>query len=113
MSSNESIRAKQTRVEWRGTERTEQSTVADGQVVLDAAESAGVGLPFGCKTRACETCTARLLDGEVVYKRPPRALKQRHCNNDYILSRIARPTTAVCLEVGSDVHKDLVENPWK
>lgn len=48
------------------------------ETVLDAAERAGVSLPFGCRTGACSTCTGRILDGRIEHGRPPRVLKPRH-----------------------------------
>jgi ferredoxin len=101
------------RLDWRGSDRRETVPVREGQTVLDAAEAAGVGLPFGCRTGACGTCTARLLDGEVVHRRPPRALKDRHLDDGYVLTCIAVPTTDVHLEVGAEIQADLVPNPWK
>jgi ferredoxin len=85
----------------------------DDVSVLEAAERAGIGLPFGCRTGACATCTGRLLDGTVVHRRPPRALKQRHRDDGYVLTCVAVPETDCTLEVGGDVHTDLVSNPWK
>lgn len=111
--SAESCRSTEARLDWRGSERSDQLAIHDGETILDAAERVGIGLPFGCRTGACATCTARLLDGEITCERPPRALKQRHRDNGYILTCIARPTTDLRLEVGGDVHGDLVENPWK
>lgn len=97
---------------WRvGRSRTIE--VDREQVILEAAESAEVGLPFGCRTGACATCTARLVTGEIRHIRPPRALKERHLDNDYVLTCIAVPETDCTLEVGAAVQSDLVQNPWK
>jgi len=100
-------------LEWRDSDRAERLTVPAGETILGAAEAAGLGLPFGCKTGACGTCTARLLDGEVTHRRPPRALKERHLADGYVLTCIATPTTDARLEVGAAVQADLVPNPWK
>jgi ferredoxin len=102
------------RLEWRGGERTETVTVGAEETVLDAAEAAAVWLPFGCRTGACGTCTARLLDGAIEHVRPPRALKDRHLEAGYVLTCIATPASDdVRLEVGATVQADLVPNPWK
>jgi len=97
---------------WRNGREASVVVPPDG-TVLDAAEDAGIGLPFGCKTGACGTCTARLLSGEVAHRRPPRALKDRHREDGYVLACVATPTTDCRLEVGAAVADDLVENPWK
>lgn len=101
------------RLDWRDSDRQETLTVAADETVLDAAEAAGVGLPFGCKTGPCGTCTARLLDGTLTHQRPPRALKDRHLDDGYVLPCIATPTTDARLEVGAEIQADLVPNPWK
>jgi ferredoxin len=54
-----------------------------------------------------------LLEGEVSHRRPPRALKERHLADGYVLPCIATPETDVRLEVGAAVQRDLVPNPWK
>jgi ferredoxin len=97
---------------WRDG-REEAVAVPAGETVLSAAESAGVGLPFGCETGACATCTARLLAGELEHLREPRALKPRHREQGYVLTCIATPASDCRLEVGADVAGDLVSNPWK
>ena len=88
-------------------------TVDSGEPILDAAEDEGLGLPFGCRTGACATCTARVLSGSVTHQRPPRALKPRQLQDGYVLICIATPTSDCELAVGADVADDLVENPWK
>jgi len=72
-----------------------------------------VGLPFGCKTGACGTCTARLLAGELRHRRPTRALKERHLADGYALLCIGRPRADCRIAVGKEVLASLVENPWK
>nr|WP_158202831.1 2Fe-2S iron-sulfur cluster binding domain-containing protein [Halomarina oriensis] len=87
--------------------------VAGDETILDAAERADLGLPFGCLTGACATCTAHLEAGEVVHERPPRALKAHHREDDYVLCCIARPRSDCRLRVGASVQRELVSNPWK
>ncbi|WP_255767345.1 2Fe-2S iron-sulfur cluster-binding protein [Haladaptatus halobius] len=87
---------------------------ADGdESILEAAERAEVGLPFGCRIGACATCTGRLLDGRVEHARPPNALKPRFLDEGYVLLCIARARADCRIEVGVDVQTDLVTNPWK
>jgi ferredoxin len=93
--------------------RTETVECGAGESIVDAAEGAGIGLPYGCLTGACGTCTARLCDGDIDYERPPRALKERHREAGYVLACIARPRTDCRLEVGAHLQAELVENPWK
>ena len=123
-------------LEWPDADR-ERRTIAvpETETVLENAERADVGLPFGCRTGACGTCTGRLLEvaGEAAartddadaidgdsdvadafdYRRPPRALKDRHRAAGYVLLCIASPRADCRIAVGASVHTELVENPWK
>ena len=97
---------------WRDGRR-ETVRATGGQTVFEAAAEAGVGVPVGCRTGACGTCTGRLLGGRVWHRRPPRALKRRHLDDGYVLTCVAVPSTDCELEVGSDVQADLLVNPWR
>lgn len=93
--------------------RRETVRVEEGETILEAAGAADVALPFGCRTGACATCTARLREGAVEHLRPPRGLKDRHLADGYVLTCISTPVTDCRLEVGADVASELVSNPWK
>lgn len=97
---------------WPG-DRDERVPAAPGETVLEAAERAGVGLPFGCRTGACGTCTGRLTAGSVRYRRPPRALKRRHVRDGFVLLCVAEPRADCRFDVGTDVASRLVSNPWR
>lgn len=94
-----------------GRERRIQ--VPEDRSILDAAEDAGAALPFGCRTGACATCAAQLVEGAVEHRRPPRALKPRHLEEGYVLACVAEPRADCRLRVGSDVAGELVSNPWR
>jgi ferredoxin len=94
-----------------GDERTIE--VGADETVLDAAEARGIGLPYGCKTGACGTCTARLLEGELEFQRPQRALKDRHREQGYVLTCVATPATDCRLRAGADVQAEMMSTPWK
>ncbi|WP_255150645.1 2Fe-2S iron-sulfur cluster-binding protein [Halorarius halobius] len=99
------------RLVWR--DGREATVPADGETVLEAAERGGVRLPYGCRTGVCASCTGRLLAGEVTHERPPRALKQRHLDDGYVLPCIATPVGDCTVEVGPELHRELLVNPWR
>ena len=48
-----------------------QFPVAAGETVLEAAQRAGVALPYSCRAGVCGSCKATLLEGECAYPRNP------------------------------------------
>src|SRR3984885_10952374 len=77
--------------------------MAPGDVsVLDAAERAGLDLPFSCRSGICATCRARITDGAAVMTHNI-ALEPWETDAGFVLCCQARPTTAT-LEISYD-HK--------
>jgi ferredoxin len=93
--------------------RAETIAVNGSETVIDAAERIDIGLPFGCLTGACATCTGEVLSGTVEHRRDTRALKPRHLEEGYVLLCIAEPRSDCHIRVGADVQTELVTNPWK
>jgi ring-1,2-phenylacetyl-CoA epoxidase subunit PaaE len=70
--------------------------------VLDAAERAGLDLPFSCRSGICATCRARITGGAAVMTHNI-ALEPWETDAGFVLCCQARPTTAT-LEISYD-HK--------
>jgi ring-1,2-phenylacetyl-CoA epoxidase subunit PaaE len=68
--------------------------------VLDAAERAGLDLPFSCRSGICATCRARITDGAAVMTHNI-ALEPWETDAGFVLCCQARPTTAT-LEISYD-----------
>lgn len=93
--------------------REETVEAAADETVFAAAERAGVGLPIGCRTGACATCTGQLRSGELAHRRPPRALDADRLDEGYVLLCVAEPRADSVVRVGSAVARELTSNPWK
>jgi ring-1,2-phenylacetyl-CoA epoxidase subunit PaaE len=70
--------------------------------VLEAAERAGLDLPFSCRSGICATCRARITRGAAVMTHNI-ALEPWETDAGFVLCCQARPTTAA-LEISYD-HK--------
>lgn len=81
--------------------------VEHGQAVLEAAEAAGVTLPFGCRQGGCTTCAARLIEGELD-QTDALALTDTMRDRGWVLLCVGRPLTdRVVLDVSGPgaVHR--------
>lgn len=71
---------------------------ADGETVLEAAQRAGIALPYSCRSGACGSCKAVLVEGECSYPHnPPVALAVPGHNRGAILlcQAVARSDIAI------------------
>ena len=93
--------------------RTETIRVERGETIVDAAERAGVAVPYGCLYGVCGTCAAELLDGDVRHRASPRALKGRSLDAGYVLPCIATPETDCRIRIGHGIQAEVVGTPWK
>ncbi|WP_226004654.1 2Fe-2S iron-sulfur cluster-binding protein [Natrinema salinisoli] len=105
--------------------------VADDETVLDAAQRAGIRLPYDCRKGTCITCVGRLVGLEdggsesetdetarprdadaFTYRRTPRALTDGERADGYVLLCIAQPRTDCRIEVGPRVRAEVGDSPW-
>lgn len=110
---------------------TRTIAVSDDETVLEAAQRAGVRLPYDCRSGTCITCVGRLLgleDGDesgeggtdqpldaaaaFTYRRPPQALTDGERADGYVLLCIAHPRASCRIEVGPRVRAEVGDSPW-
>lgn len=76
-----------------------QFSVAIGETVLEAAQRAGVALPYSCRAGVCGSCKAILLEGRCDYPRnPPLALNADERAHHAVLLCQAVPASDLLLE---------------
>jgi CDP-4-dehydro-6-deoxyglucose reductase len=76
-----------------------QFSVAPDETVLEAAQRAGVALPYSCRAGVCGSCKATLLEGQCRYPRnPPLALNAGELAHHAVLLCQAVPCSDLLLE---------------
>jgi CDP-4-dehydro-6-deoxyglucose reductase len=76
-----------------------QFPLRPGETVLEAAQRAGIALPYSCRAGVCGSCKATLLEGHCEYPRnPPVALSGTPASQHAILLCQAVPTSDLRIE---------------
>lgn len=87
-------------------------TVAGDEFILEAAERAGITLPYGCRAGHCITCAARLVAGDVDQSEGD-ALRPYQNDGGYVLLCVAYPRADCVFDVGAESQAGLFSNPFK
>ncbi len=78
-----------------------------GETILDAAMRQSIELPYGCRSGVCGSCVGSIVNGQVSYEEPPKALTDDMIKENKTL--FCRARAASDLEIRVDEIEDLAD----
>jgi len=90
-----------------------ECSVEPGERLLDAALDAEADVRWDCREGRCTSCTSRLLDGDVTWEEPAKAVDEDKREEGYVSLCITSPASDCTIAAGDETLVEAFPLVWQ